>query len=207
MHMALPSTYMRVTLNYEHIATGAKATNTLWYLPASSIGTVTLANIVTFANDFKTAFTAAVGGALHDGCRVYKVTAKWVAAGAEFEADNTNGPIAGTVGGDLLPEEVVMCIQRRTGKQGRSMRGRIFFPFISSDFNLNGELTGPGQLAAGALAIMVKNTLTANSVSMAPQTLNHKLGQLNAVVQSGYPTSLCSRRDRRYPKQLAVIRV
>jgi hypothetical protein len=205
--MPLPSTYMKVTLLFRNPDTGSRATCVLWYLPTSSIGTVTNANIVTFANDFKTAFASAVAGALGAPAQCLNVTAKWVSAGNEFEGQNTNGTINGAVSGDILPEEDVICIQRRTGKQGRTKRGRIFFPYVSESFQEDGELNDAGIAGATALATMVKNLVTANSVQFTPKTLDHKNGVLETVTQAGFPTNTCSRRDRRSPKQMVSIRV
>lgn len=205
--MPLPATYLRVTMNFRNPTTGAKATSVLWYLPASAGTTITLANVALFANDFKTAFTSAIQGALSDVAAMDSLTLKWVTGGNEVEGNNNNGAIGGSVGGDCLPEEDVIVIQRRTGKVGRSKRGRIFFPFISEDFVEDGELNAAGKTAAAALAAMVKSNVTAQGAVFNPKTLDHKNNVLETVVQAGYITATCSRRDRRFPKQLTSIRV
>lgn len=205
--MGLPATYMRATLNFSDTATGAKAHCVLWYLPTSGTPSITLANIATYANDFKTAFATAVAAALSQEAQLDSVTLKWVQAGTEIEGQNTNGVVAGTVESENLPEEDVLCIQRRTGLQGRTKRGRIFFPFVPAAFEADGELNTTGKAAAAGLAGMVKSTVTANSVSFTPKTLDHKNAVLETVVQAGYITATTSRRDRRFPKQLTSVRV
>jgi len=205
--MGLPSTYMRVALNFKSNRTSAQAHSVLWYLPTSGSPTITLANIAAYANDFKTAYGTAVAAALNEDCEMSSVSLKWVTGGNEVEGDNTNGSITGGVVSDVLPEEDVFCIQRRTGKQGRSKRGRIFFPFVPEMFVEDGELNTDGKAAAAGLASMVKSIVTANGQSFTPKTLDHKNAVLETVVQAGYVTATCSRRDRRFPKVLTSIRV
>jgi len=204
--MGLPATYLAVDLAFVNTSQGSHAGVRLWYLPTSGTPTITLANIATYANDFKTAYATASGAALPDTVELTTVTLKWVSGGNEVEGQNTNGGITGDVGGDVLPEEDVICIQRRTGKQGRSKRGRVFWPYIPESFVEDGHLNTTGRAAALGLANMVKSVVTANGVSFTAKTLDHKNAVLETIVQAGYVTDTCSRRDRRSPKQLTAVR-
>lgn len=205
--MPLPAIYLRATLNFENDETKAKATCALWYSNGSGGTSPTLATVSAYANSFRTAYSSAIAGWLPDTCRMTRVTLKWVAAGAEIEGDSTAGPVQGTIAGEVLPEEDVLCVQRRTGLQGRNKRGRVFFPFVSESFQADGELNNAGIAAATALANMVKSVVVHSGGNWNPGTVNWKEGQLIGIVQSGFVRQTCSRRDRRYPKQLTSLRV
>lgn len=201
----LPATYTRATLHFENTITTAKATCALYYLITAGTPP-TLATIGTVASGFKTAYSAATAPTLNPDCRVTKVTVKYVSGGNEVEGDNTNGVIAGThPSSDVLPEETVVCIQRRTGLVGRSKRGRIFWPFVTEDDQADGALTEDGQTIFGAVAQMVKSDVIASGITFKPHTLDHKNAVLVPIVQTGVVIELCSRRDRRFPKVLSAI--
>jgi len=193
---------MRATLEFSNPTTGAKARSALWYAAGSGATPPTLANISSYATSFKTAYTSACQGMLCGFAQLDAVVLKYVAGSSEVEGGSTGGPVAGLYDGECLPEEVVVCIIRRTGLKGRSNRGRIFFPFISEDAQADGELNEGGLTAANALATMVKSNVVHAGGTWIPQTPNWVGGILNQVVQAGAITSLCSRRDRRFPKQL-----
>jgi hypothetical protein len=207
--MPLPTTYYKITLHFRNTLTSAKANCVLWYLPTSTGSAApTLTTIATFANNAKTAFSTAISGSTTSDCEMSGLTLKYVNGGAEVEGDNNNGAIGGTESADTLPEEDVYCIQRRTGGIGRNRRGRVFFPFVPVSFvALGGELTTNGKAAAAALATMVKSSLTMNGIPFTPQTIDWKNGQCVPVVQTGYVTATCSRRDRRFPKTLTSVRI
>lgn len=206
--MPVPSTYLRATLSFRNVTTGSRAHVALWYLP-SSLGATppSLATVTTYANAFNTAYATAVAAALTTAHQLTSVTLKWVTGGAEVEGDNNNGPVAGTVSGDTLPEVNTMVIQRRTGLVGRMKRGRIFFPYVPESFQDEGDLSGSGITAAAALAGMVKSDVVASGVTYKPQHFDHKNNVLVPVVQAGYLNQVTTRRDRRSPKQYTPVRV
>lgn len=198
--MGLPATYLRVDVLFHKGATGSKAMCTLWYLKAGAGTDPTLATVASYANDFKTAYSAAISGWLPEDCEMYAVKLKWVSGGNEVEGQNTNGAVGGASPGECLPEEDAVVIQRRTGLQGRSKRGRIFLPYVSEDYQEDGELNATGKLKAAGVATMVKGQVTAQTVVYDPYTLDRKNGVLVKVVQAGYQNGICSRRDRRFPR-------
>lgn len=206
--MPLPATYMKVTLCFRNTNTQSTANCVLWYVAGGSGVPPTQANISTAANGFKTAYSTAVQAALNEHAEMYKVTLKYVTGGAEMEGDNTNGAVGGGAAGDCLPEEDVICIQKRTGLVGRSKRGRIFFPYVSEDFQNDGELGPAGVAAASGLATMVKSFVVASPIGeWQPAHLDNKNGILIKITQTGYVLQTCSRRDRRSPKVLQSVRI
>lgn len=204
--MPLPATYTKVTMYFSNPTTNAKAQCVLWYLISAGT-TPSLSTVVTHANSFRTAYSTAIAAALPTACNLDKVTLRWVSGGSEVEGDNSNGVVAGTVSGDVLPEEDVIVIQRRTGFVGRNKRGRIFFPFVPEAFQADGALNSTGLTAAAGLAAMVKSNVVSGATTYNPQTPNWKDGGLLAVTQAGYVTTTCSRRDRRSPKTLFAVHV
>lgn len=205
--MPLPATYLKCTLHFRCDDTGSRAQCVLWYLQGSGAIAPTLSTIAAYANSFMTAFTAGTSAMLAENSRFAKVTLKWVSGGNEVEGDSTLPSVPGTAAGDTLPEEVVVCIQRRTGQIGRNKRGRIFFPYIPEAYQQDGNLMGLGVSAATGLAAMVRNKVTHSGGQWEPQTPDWKTGVLVPVVQAGYVEQLCSRRDRRDPKVLTAVRV
>lgn len=206
--MGLPATYTRATLHFRNATTTAKATCALYYLIAGGGTPPTLATIGTFANGFKTAYSAATAPTLVSLCEVSKVTVKYVTGGNEVEGDNTNGIIGGAhPTSDVLPEEDVVCIQRRTGLVGRNKRGRIFWPFVPEAEQHDGELENTGVQLYAAVAQMVLSDVVAAGTTFHPHTLDHKNSVLVPLVQCGVVLQICSRRDRRFPKVLDSIKV
>lgn len=205
--MPLPGTYVKVTLHFRNVDTSSQAHCVLWYQMTAGT-TPTLANVGTFANAFKTAFSTAIPPSMAENCEVQKITLKHVTGGSEVEGDNTNGTIAGTVtSSDTLPEEDVVVIQRRTGLVGRNKRGRVFWPYVPETFQADGELQGGAITVYTAIATMIKNPVTGSGNTYSPCTLDHKNGILVPVVQTGVVLQICSRRDRRSPKTLSSVRV
>ena len=205
--MALPATYTKVTMHFQSNIDLARAHCVLWYLITAGATVPTLATVSAFASSFKTAFSTALVGALANGCNLTGVTLKYVVDGNEVEGDNTNGTVDGIISGDYLPEEDVLCIQKRTGLVGRSKRGRIFFPFVPEIHQENGDLNAAGLAAAAGLATMVKSNVVHSSTTFGPHHLDNKNSLLIPIVQTGYVTTICSRRDRRNPKTLTSVRI
>lgn len=205
--MGTPGTYTRATLLFENLNTNAKATCALWYLLAGGTPP-TLATVVAYANSFKTAYSSAVAPTLSPLCQVTNVTLKYVSGGSEIEGQNSNGAIDGTAAsGENLPEEDVVCIQRRTGLQGRNKRGRVFWPFVQEANQLDGRLTDEALSLYLNVATMIKSDVTHAGNIFHPYTLDHKNSVLVPIVQAGVVREICSRRDRRFPKVLTSIRV
>lgn len=205
--MPLPATYVKVTAKFKNTTTGSVANSVFWYLKDTGPD-ATLSTVTTYANNFKTAYETALSAWLPDACQVQAITFKQVIAGTEVEGQNSNGVIGGSVTGfDILPEEDVLCIQRRTGLVGRNKRGRVFIPYVSEDFQEDGELNAGGLANALLIATMIKSDVTAGTAVFFPCTPDWKNSVLVPVVQAGIVRQVCSRRDRRDPKVLQVDRV
>lgn len=199
--MGLPASYMKATLIFADTTTQARATVALWY--AHPGGTPPApATIVSFADDFKTAFEGASLPALPSACALQAVYLIYKSGSTFVDGYSSTAAAAGTVSGDYLPERSAVCIRRRTGLAGRNKRGRIFWPFVPESFQNKGLIAAAGITAYGDVASMVSNTVTAGPDSNVhvPQHLDHKTSTLVPITNTGFLSEVVSRRDRAYPK-------
>lgn len=149
-----------------------------------------------------------------------KVEARYYSAGSDnWEATSTGGPLAGSIptsvgseesGHDLMPDETSLILRVRTGKSGRSKRGRRFVTGLSEKVNNNGEITDTTYKdAAKDLANQVPEALEvemygpeSGDVTLLARHYDRKNSMLEPIVSCAAIGALGTRRDRRKPLAL-----
>lgn len=199
--MPLPA-HLRVNVMCREIATAKVHKFGLFYVLGS--GTAPdFDTIQTVANDFKTAFAGAMPGVLTTGHDFFGVEVVYTGGGAQIDAVSNTAASTGTVSGDTMPEEVAVLIQRRTGLQGRSKRGRVFVPCVPDSFVTGSTLTSTAMTAYLGVAEMIKNDVETNAGALVWESRqpSYATNTLLAITQSRVGLEVVSRRDRRFIKR------
>lgn len=186
----------------------------------------TVARLRAFANLVMTTWAPLMRPLMSADAVIEKVEAyAYNVGGPEVEALSTiaavEGEIPTSVGfegeaNDLLPDEVSLMVQVRTGIIGRANRGRRFFCGLSEKVNTNGVITDTTYRdAAKDLANQLPTTIESESldipdedpvsVALAARHYNRKTNALLPISQAFAVETLASRRDRRQPLEFERI--
>lgn len=170
--------------------------------------TPTVSNMPEFATQIAAIHGSFFSNCLIEDCWYRGVHLRYMNGATQLESYSESGQdVTGTADGDdVLPEEDCVVIRKRTGKAGRSHRGRIFMPLVPENFADDSRLTIDGQGVYKSLAYKFKevHTLT-DSLSAAiitPVHASFKTGELDTIVETGIVLDVLNRRDRRDPKGL-----
>jgi hypothetical protein len=68
-------------------------------------------------------------------------------SGSPFLAYNNSGPITGSFSGGIYPPNVSLAVSLRTGLSGRSFRGRLYMPGVSTVAPISGGFHIPASIA------------------------------------------------------------
>lgn len=201
--MPLPA-HLRVRVMVRETATAKIHGFNLYYVNG---GTHPLSEeIQVIANNFKTAFNAAMPGILTTAHEFLGVEVVYTGGGVQLDAMSAVAATAGTVSGDVMPEETAALIQRRTGLQGRAKRGRVFLPCVPDSFVTGSALTGAALTAYTAVAEMMKNTVVTEVADpdWEPRQPSPSTNALLPITQTRVYSEVVSRRDRRFIKRGVV---
>lgn len=81
---------------------------------------------------------------------------------------DTGAVAAGTGVGDPLPPQAAICITLRTGKAGKSYRGRVYLPGgIEADNDTTGTIATAASTAAVAFITGIQSAMTASGLTLA----------------------------------------
>lgn len=101
---------------------------------------------------------------------------------AEVLEWTTGLPLAGTGAAPNLPNNVTMCVTKRTAKRGRSYRGRIYHPALRTDMVTGNTI----NLAA---ASQIANAYEQGILIDLPITVDEALMSVVSYVNEGQPRS------------------
>lgn len=200
--MALPA-HLKVSPIIREIATGKEHRFALYYTAEGGSTAPTASTIQSIANDFKTAFSTALPPCFTTAHAFSGVDAVYTGGGVQVDARSNIAESAGTVSGDVMPEEVAVLIQRRTGLQGRQRRGRVFIPCVPDSFVTGSALTSAALLVYKAVAEMMIGPVAAGSEETGwnPMQPSPTLSVLMPLTQTRVYSEVVSRRDRRFVKR------
>jgi hypothetical protein len=170
-HVHVPSC-AQIVLNFQQ--TDAKSAHIVLYgrYAGAFHGTVAEANAI-YTAMFSTASWTTLAGFLAPTFAVTGITIRDVnpldGSGAIVTSNLTTGP--GTSASPAIPGEVSLVVTKRTAKQGRSFRGRMYFAGWATN------ALGAGDVAAAAAVTALQNWAT-NLVgsSMSASGYTHVLG-------------------------------
>lgn len=202
--MSLPA-HLAVTLRLLH--RDDEANCILYYTKSSGPGPEP-ASISDEADWFDAAFRAKMLLCINPDVRWLGTRVRYLTTDLDLEGYSTDGSAVGTaVSDDTEPEEVAVLIQRRTSLPGRNKRGRIFLPFVPSDYLEGSALneTAIGFYSAVALEIAETQINTATANTWTPVQPNWKDGNLIPVTHTRLDSEVKSRRDRREPKRSIIL--
>lgn len=115
------------------------------------------------------------------------VSASWTWAATDVRnidsptegGSSTNVAEVGAVAGDPLPPFVAMLISKRTGRRGKSFRGRFYIAGIAESGTANSELTaGQKTLLDNLAAVLDDSVTTAAGLTYVPFLLSSKNSDL-----------------------------
>jgi hypothetical protein len=137
------------------------------------------------------------------GVRYYGVNSD--VEGQSTEAAAVGGALSANDTQDVMPEQNVVVIQRRTGMRGRNFRGRIFLPFVMERWAVDSTLTPQAMAVFKALATKLSNRVAVPGYGdLFPCTPDFKTQTLPAITECRVVSEVLSRRDRRDPKRPVV---
>lgn len=170
-------------------------------------GTPTATNMPEIAEQLAAGFKDVFAAVLPESCTYVGCYVKYYGGATDLEAYSSSSQNAlGTVVSETLPEEDCVVIRKRTGKSGRTHRGRIFVPLVPEDFQVEGRLTDDGKTAYNALAYKFKTvwTFTGTIAAMTgtPKHAAFSAGTLDTITETGIVVDVLNRRDRRDPSNL-----
>lgn len=138
--------------------------------------------------------------------------------GTEFEANSTSPEVAGGITAvapnspsedgslpDTFGADVVLIVQKRTGKVGRQKRGRWFFCGLSEQLANNGLIIDDVLVNVKGLADGLSNTVTVTSgfsTVLNPRHWDRKGNTLEPITKCYAIRNLGSRDDRRLKPRL-----
>lgn len=203
--MPLPS-HVRVRVVIQETATGKDHGFVLFYRQNNG-DALDAANVQTAANDFKTAYATAIPAVITSSHTLHRVELVQTSGVNQIDAVSNSAAVAGSVSGDVMPEEVAVLIQRRTGLVGRNKRGRVFIPCVPDSFVTGSGLTSGALTAYTAVATMIKSGVNTNSAVNSFEAVqpDYKTNQLETITQCRAYSEVVSRRDRRFIKRGSVV--
>lgn len=140
---------------------------------ASHAGTVVFNQALAEAlgSAIKAAFTTHLAARCSTACQLVRVGIRSLSSPNLQEWRDTGAAVAGSAVGDPLPGSVACCVTVRTGRSGKSYRGRVFLPGWSEAENLatGASATGTGT-AAVAFMQAVNSALQTQNLSAAVLT-------------------------------------
>lgn len=148
---------------------------------------------------------------MDNACKLAKCRAEWwgMAGDGYWDAYSTEDAEDGKRGGVLDGEDIVgdvvgsvpdyanLVIQKRTGKQGRQTRGRVFFPCISEFIQENGVLKEDHFAAANSVAAFMSSDQEFDGKTFHARHWNQEDHKLEVIVQARVIQILSSRADRK----------
>jgi hypothetical protein len=195
--LSFNSVIQTVTLNYQ-------------YLP----GSVTQTRVQSVADQAWLFLNASFRRVMTEDTRLEPFVVRLIGGGTDLEATSAYNSEAGdseplVVGtGDLFPESVAVCIQRRTGLAGRQNRGRIFLPFVPEAAFLDSAITVNAAVLYRRLAFKLSQGFEVTGLAgvLFPVHLNRKDGAIPVLTECRVVSETSTRRDRRQPKRPSFLR-
>lgn len=187
----IPAPEFTVRINWQGTVDGELFVNVMYAsldaYPASPAEWVTLANDLFDAYKFAWLDEATASFALREEVILTGCTVRDVHVEHGAEGFSTNAPFPGAISaGSLLPNEVSLCISWHTGVSGRSFRGRMYLPGISS------------AVLADA------NHIATDQVTAANLSATHFLEQIAGALEAPTPVIASYQADLA-PRALAVV--
>jgi hypothetical protein len=197
--------HLKVTQTFHYTPANAYARCIFYYLsvggPIPDIDQMpAVANF--FGDEYATQFQAV----MPVGVNMSQTEAVWKFASIQYDGASTGVVVAGSVVGEILPEEDCVCVQKRTGEAGRNKRGRWFFPFVPEALQASGELTVAAltdwkETCQSLRVVRVDGSL---GMSWKPVLADSKTGTWVDIVDCRVVNQVCNKRQRRNPKRLTV---
>lgn len=156
-------------------------------------GALTPAQMLTFAGQIEDHVGGAIAGTNCVGETYVDVTCTDISAPGGIEAAVTWSSIP--VGGsDVLPANVALCLQKRTGRSGRSYRGRMYAYDLSEDL-FNGSSVN--ELADDPINTLMAALMEAQmGGTVIPVVASHTLGTyepMTSVTHNGLAGTMSKR--------------
>lgn len=166
-----------------------------------------LSNINEVATQLADGFATEIAACLPTDCNFAGTQVIYYGGSTSFEGFSTGVPVPGAFeNGECLPEEDCVVIRKRTGKPGRTHRGRMFIPLVPEEAQDEGRLTSIGITTYEALAQKFKNVWTfsgtLSGMTGTPKHAAWSAGTLDTIVETGIVVDVLNRRDRRDPRRL-----
>lgn len=166
-----------------------------------------LSNINEIATQLATGFATEIAAVLPTDCSFGGTQVIYYGGSTSFEGFSVGEPVPGSgENGESLPEEDCVVIRKRTGKPGRTHRGRMFIPLVPEEFQDESRLNATGIIAYEALAHKFKNVWTfsgtLSGMTGTPKHAAWAAGTLDTIVETGIVVDVLNRRDRRDPRRL-----
>lgn len=136
-----------------------------------------------------------------------RIELTWRDGTEQFDAISNEAPFVGVISpAGVMPEEVAVDVQRRTGRAGRQSRGRVFFPFVPSSFVVGSTLTSAAITAYQSAAVPLGTTAVisvggGDNAELTPKHFDRKANVLRQIVGVRVMQEVASRRDRRFIKR------
>lgn len=156
-------------------------------------------------NDWQTVMAGVLAPLLPDQVSVPLSTAVYTFGTDYFDAASDAGLSfdgnAATVlleppGSQVLPDQDALIVQKRTGLQGRSNRGRMYIPGIWEGFNREGILDAAGYAAAGAFAASVGSDKVIGGMTCHARHYSKKLNTAVVITECRAMRLFGSQRSR-----------
>lgn len=121
----------------------------------------------------------------------------------ETPDENTTASDIYSASEDILPDEVSLIIQKKTGLTGRANQGRLFLTGLSERVNFAGEVSAGYRGSAATVAALVATDVSV-SVGAFVSVLharhwNRKTNDMKPITKTYVVNGMGSRRDRRRP--------
>lgn len=166
--------------------------------------------ILNLANGFFDVAAPVFAELVDNYCSIEKCRAEWwgKAGDGYWDAFSTSAAIPGERGGvadgedivaevvNTLPDFNALVIQRRTGKQGRQNRGRVFMPCLSEYVQTNGQLDAGKFGVANDIASFISSDITVATFLFHARHFNRKEHKLEVITQARVLRTLSHRTDR-----------
>lgn len=172
---------------------------TLYYEPAGA-STWTQANVNAIVAAAAAALGSVVKSQLSAACALVQHHGRMRTATQDLESYVSSGSSIGfgELGDDMMPPQSCAEIQRRTGKPGRNMRGRVFLSGVPEEYGDNEQLDPSKDFyaALSATAAAFGADITSGAFTLHARHWNRKTNTLEVVTECRPMLRLVSRRDR-----------
>lgn len=189
------------------VSVSVASISTYWQ-PTGEMPVNTLGEAQQLADGIKAHFVNQIRSVLIDHCYFNAVVVRMVGYAEQWDAQSTDAASQGLIiETPAMPEEVAVCIQRRTGLPGRDMRGRVFMPYVPRTFLVNESRLSDDAIAAyRALGIRFRTVISGLlATAWTPVHISRKTGLAAQVKDTRVDIDVMSQRGRRAPKQVLAV--